>query len=320
MLWLIFGIQFGYAESGITDPVFVVEKAKPSASTWGIDRIVGCTGDLETARGNVQGSEGVLVEPKYNTSSYTKGVFAMTDPTCVVGDPPTSKDVFNDYVADFDGYLYDLFECECGSCYVSDPTAEYGLGDSFPDGDWEEYVTEEHKKSFATYKENRAKELAVSKVQHELYSSDYDAWMQKFETKLHDESIRISLTPETDLADAVLTIYSFTWEHHLWCGETQEFGRSAVDHREIQLPTLAKDQTLHIWLHGVDSQLTWGAVLNQGDSTESIVQKLEADPIQSLKTDATSSDVYSLPSSWKGRAIQLPPGTGSNISNTCCSC
>ena len=30
----------------------------------------------------------------------------------------------------------------------------------------------------------------------------------------------------------------------------------------MTLPDVAKGQTVHIWLHNVDSQLTWGAVLN----------------------------------------------------------
>ena len=55
MMWLlVVGLGLVQADTGIPDPIVVVEKATSSAKEWQIERVTGCYGDLEEARGNVQ--------------------------------------------------------------------------------------------------------------------------------------------------------------------------------------------------------------------------------------------------------------------------
>ena len=73
MMWLLVaGLGLVQADTGIPDPVLVVEKSTASAKGWQIERVTGCYGDLEEGRGNVQASKELLESPLYQDSSYTK--------------------------------------------------------------------------------------------------------------------------------------------------------------------------------------------------------------------------------------------------------
>ena len=321
MMWLLVaGLGLGNADSGIPDPVFVVEKTTASAKEWQIERVTGCYGGLEEGRGNVQAGKELLESPLYQDSSYTKGVFALTKPTCVLGDQPEAKATFDEYIQDYQWYVYALFDCNCGSCYLPDPVEGNGYGKEIDEGEIDQYITDEHKKEFEQYKEARIKEIAANKIQYDLYSAEYDAWTKRFKAEIHDESVRISITPEEDMTSGAATLFSYRWEETLWCGDSQGAQRFILDHREVTLPDVAKGQTVHIWLHNVDSQLTWGAVLNGKETADDLMQPLRQDPTQLMEQGVIKDDLYNLPSSWDGRAIQLTPGSSSTISHSCCSC
>ena len=260
-MWLLVaGLGLVQADTGIPDPVFMVEKSTASAKGWQIERVTGCYGDVKEARGNVQASKGLLSYPQYQDSSYTKGVFELTKPTCVLGDQPEDKATFDEYIQDYQWYVYASFDCNCGSCYLPDPVKGDGYGEEIDEGDVDQYITERHKKEYEQYKEARIKEIAANKTQYDLYSVEYDAWTKQFKAEIHDESVRISITPEEDLAGGVATLFRYRWEEAFFCGDSQGAQRFILDHREVTLPDVAKGQTVHIWLHNVDSQLTWGAV------------------------------------------------------------
>ena len=321
-MWLLaIGLSVVQAETDIPAPVYVVEKSTASAKGWQIERMTGCYGDLKEARGHVKSAEDLLSAPVYQTSSYTKGTFALTKPTCVLGDQPEVKATFTDFVMDFENYLYNhVYECGCGTCYTLDPNAEYGVGEEFGEDEVLEHVTDQHKKDFEAYKSRRTSEVAANKVQYDLYSKEYDAWTKQFKAEIHDESVRISITPEQDLAGGTATLFSYRWEQDLWCGDLQNANRFGLDYQKVRLPDVEKGQTVHIWLHNVDSQLTWGAVLNQTETIDELMQPLQLEPMQLMEQGVIKDDLYSLPSSWDGRSIQLSPGSSSRMSNDCCAC
>ena len=318
MLFLI-GLNIGYAVAEVPKPVFVVEKTSviPSGlQQMTVDRIVGCVGELETARNHVQSFENRLVEPKFRTKSYTKGIFSFVQPTCVLGDKPEGREEFTDFVMDFELYLYQVFNCTCGSCYV--PSSTDDSEDVFDEDNVFQRVTPKIQSEYAVYKEKRTKEVNSSKEQYNLYVKEHDAWIQQFKTQIHDESVRISITPRYDMTQGVVTLYAFRWQHMSWCGDTTDISRQDIVHRTVELPPTAKGQTLHIWLHGVDSQLSWGAVLHKNDSSETILSQILQEAEQ--RKEAAASDLYGLPKALEGRAIELPPGTTSNIHDECCGC
>jgi hypothetical protein len=313
------GLGIGYADVSMVEPVVVVEKSTASEKGWSIERIAGCYGDLSEARSNVLSADGLLSEPTYQTSSFTKGLFELTKPTCVSGDQPKGKVEFVDRVEDFEGYLFNhVYECGCGSCYLLDPNAEYGVGESFEEDELSQHITEQHKRDYEAYKARRIPEVASNKAQHELYTSDYDAWSKRYTSELHDESIHITLTPEQSMTEAVVTLYSFNWEHQMWCGDTSDVKRQGLNHREVKLPALKKGETVHIWLHNVDSQLSWGAVLNQTEKREVLMSTLEKEAERRLNSE--DSDVYGLPPVFQGRGIELPRGMKAQINDDCCAC
>ena len=89
---------------------------------WQIERVTGCYGDLEeVAEMSKRENLGISA---VSDSSYTKGVFALTKPTCVLGDQPEDKATFDEYIQDYQWYVYALFDCNCGSCYLPDPVEE----------------------------------------------------------------------------------------------------------------------------------------------------------------------------------------------------
>ena len=318
MMLFLLALNVGFAQSNIPEPVFIVEESK-GTQAWNIERVAGCFGDLKEARGNVLPAVGRLAAPLYQTSSFTKGVFALTEPTCILGEQPEAKASFTDFVMDFETYLFNfVYECGCGSCYTLDPDAEYGVGEEFGEDEVLSRVTEQHKKDYAAYKARRTPEVAANKVQHGLYSTEYDDWRKRYESSIHDESVRISITPDKDMTDGVVTLYNFNWEHQMWCGDTSDVRRQGLQNRTVNLPTLKKGETVHIWLHNVDSQLSWGAVLHSKDDAESIVPTLEREAERRL--GSSESDVYGLPPDFQGRAVELPPGTKALINDDCCAC
>ena len=95
-------------------------------------------------------------------------MFALTKPTCVLGDQPESKATFDEYIQDYEWYVYASFDCNCGVLFA-DPVKGDGYGQQIDEGDVEQYITE-HKKEYEQYKEARIKEIAANKIQC-LYST-----------------------------------------------------------------------------------------------------------------------------------------------------
>ena len=49
------------------------------------------------------------------------------------------------------------------------------------------------------------------------------------------------------------------------------------------------------------------------------MQQIEQNPMERVETEG-GSDVFGMPASFKGRAVELELGTSSTISGGCCSC
>jgi len=336
MLWMVLSaVQFGFANEGaesvgdpsslsIPDPIVVLSndgaQVTKSETLLGIERVSGCFGGLEQARQNVKASANLLVEPFYQNGEYIKGTFALTEPACMLGGQPTGKVAFVNDIMDFEYYLYREFDCGCGSCMTYNPKAEGVVEESFDEGEVLARATEQHKKGYVAYKKQRTKELEAHSVQYKLYETDQGAWSAKYSAEIDKESVRVSIAPSEDLTSGVVTLYAFVWEHSMWCGDTASISRTKLVSREVALPPIAKGETAHLWLHDVDSQATWGAVLHQDDSTESILLQLHQETERRIGLPGFQQDLYGLPPSLQNRAIELVPGTNSIIYDDCCAC
>ena len=333
MLWMVLGaVQFGFANEGakdpkslsIPEPVVVLSdeivKTQSSGTLLGIERVSGCFGALEQARQNVRPPEGLLVEPFYQSGQYVKGSFALVNPTCVLGDRPVGKAAFVHDLMDFEYYMYAEFECGCGSCMMYDPKAEYGVGETFDESEALERATEQHKKEYLVYKKQRTQELATHNRQYKVYEKDHRIWSARYSAEINNESVRVSITPSENLKSGVVTLYAFVWEQSMWCGDTASISRTKLVSREIVLPPMAKGETAHVWLHDVDSQASWGAVLHQDDSTESILRQIHQEADRRNDLPGFQQDLYGLPPVLQHRAIELTPGTNSIIYDDCCAC
>ena len=106
----------------------------------------------------------------------------------------------------------------------------------------------------------------------------------------------------------------------MWCGDTGSISRRGLVSREFALPPIARGETAHIWLHDVDSQASWGAVLHQDDSTDSILLQIQQEADRRNGLQEPQKDLYGLPPALQHRAIELTPGTNSIIYDDCCAC
>ena len=103
----------------------------------------------------------------------------------------------------------------CGVVICPTPVEGNGYGKEIDEGEIDQYITDKHKKEFEQYKDARIKEIAANVIQYDLYSAEYDAWTKRFNAEIHDESVRISITPEEDLAGGVATLFRYRWEERL---------------------------------------------------------------------------------------------------------
>lgn len=336
MLWMVLSaIQFGFANEGaegvkarsslsIPQPVIVLSddgaQVTKSGTLLGIERISGCFGALEQARQSVKHPDGLLVEPFYQNGQYVKGAFALTDPTCVLGDQPAGKAAFVNDLMEFEYYMSEEFDCGCGTCVIYDPKAENGIEETFDESKVLARATDQHKKEYVVYKKQQTKELEAHNVQYKLYEKDQEAWSARYSAEIDKESVRVSIGPSENLKSGVVTLYAFVWEHSMWCGDTGSISRTKLVSREVALPPIAKGETAHLWLHDVDSQATWGAVLHQDDSTESILLQLHQEAERRIGLPGFQQELYGLPPSLQHRAIELAPGSNSIIYDDCCAC
>lgn len=342
MLWMVLtAMQFGWTNEGvkgvegsegakepkslsIPEPVVVLSnggaKAQSSGILLDIERVSGCFGALEQARQNVKDSTGLLVEPFYQNGQYVKGTFALAEPTCILGDQPVGKAAFVNDLMDFEYYMFEEFDCGCGSCMIYDPKAEYGVGETFDEGEALERATEQHKKEYLVYEKQRTQELVTHNTHYKVYEKDQRAWSARYSAEIKTESVRVSITPSENLKSGVVTLYAFVWEHSMWCGDTGSISRTKLVSREFALPPIARGETAHIWLHDVDSQASWGAVLHQDDSTDSILLQIQQEADRRNGLQEPQKDLYGLPPALQHRATELPPGTNSIIYDECCAC
>ena len=161
----------------IPNPIFVRTRSLRAQDFMTIERIAGCYGDLDEARNNIRVSTGILQEPRFQSSSYTKGVFDITTPSCILDDNPIGLRPLNMSTMNYENYLFVQFDCGCGDCSI-DGENYFGEDKVF------EYATEQHKKDYATYKTKRDKEVAAGTVVHEKYKTEYERWSNIRKEKL----------------------------------------------------------------------------------------------------------------------------------------
>ena len=71
------------------------------------------------------------------------------------------------------------------------------------EGDVDQYITERHKKEYEQYKEARIKRLRRIKFSMICIPQSTMLGPSSLKAEIHDESVRISITPEADLAGGV---------------------------------------------------------------------------------------------------------------------
>ena len=295
----------------IPTPKFVHSRTEKSDNFLTIEWIAGCHGNLDDAKGQVLAPKDILQEPEFLYSSYTKGVFNVPSPSCVIDDNPSGVQPLNMGTSDLEEYLFTEFNCGCGDCTISEDI-------TFGEDEIMAHATEQHKKDYATYKIQRDKEVAEGKVIHEQYTADYSRWSKIRDEKLTNKAIRITVTPSQDMAEGTMTIYNFYWQMWSFCGVINSANRINIQSKEFSHPAVKKGEQLTVWLDNANTDISWGVVFhNQERASQEIINLIEE---EADRRQLEGLDPEGVPETLKGVIMETGPGRAADLSDNCCAC
>ena len=281
-----------------------------------IDRIGGCTGELEKARDTILPASGTVAEQQYHLDRFTSPVLherLATDSVCVVDDQPGGIVDFFPYVESFDDYMFNLFECGCGSCFLES-------GEEFTEEDVEQYITKAHRKEYKQYVKKQTKIVEAQRAIHEEYVATYQQWQKNKEARLEKPAIRVAVTATTDIPAGSIELYQYKWEQYSWCGDVGSGSRNELKRYPVQHPSVAAGETLEIWVEHVETSLEWGALMsNDGvEQRERDFQLIIEEA--NLRSQLFKEPLRGLPEQLSDRAIETTLGQMAIIADDCCSC
>ncbi|MAA78112.1 MAG: hypothetical protein CL916_02545 [Deltaproteobacteria bacterium] len=295
----------------IPTPIFAHSPSVQTQESMTIERIAGCYGNLNEARSNIRSPKGLVQEPLFHYGSYSAGILDITTPSCILDDNPKGVQPLNMSTMIFEDYLFGLFHCGCAECYIDEEN-------SFPSDEVLNHATEEHKKDYAKYKIQRDKEVVQGKIIHEKYKADYKRWSDIREEKLKNESVRITITPDQDIPEGTLTIYNFHWQVWSWCGDTERVNRLDIQSKGFPHPAVKKGELLTIWLDDANTDLSWGFVLHDKEtSSQEIMEQIDGEAQRRYRE---SLPPEGLPERFKGDVMETEPGRAADIMDECCAC
>ena len=313
--------HFEGVNNSIPSPVFSHRLATSPTSGLNIERIAGCHGDVSAARQNIISSEKRLKEPLFDNEKHTPSTFGLDDlgeAACLTDDDPVGLQAYDPEVMTIESYFYDEFFCGCGTC----STGEFG--ESFPDTELTERLSDKQKTDYAVYTKKRTEEIEIAKKEHQEYETDYQSWQAKRTKALGPASLRITITPQEDLAEGTLTIYNYSWFQYRWCGSLSDANRENLQTKKVDHPAIKAGESLDIWLENVNLDLFWGVLRHTPESTpEQDFQQLEKTNKEAIKQgDYESPPLYyrALPEALKGRILETQSGRSEMIIDDCCSC
>lgn len=282
-----------------------------------VTRIAGCHGALDRARDTVLDFKGILEEPRYQTTSFTKPVMAVSalgEASCVTDNQSVGLADFDEQLMTFDLYLaYEVFDCRCGSCYDKSGNP---VGD-----DVAELATEEHRQEFARYAEKRRVEIEQRSTTHQQYVQAHAQWTAERSSTLRNPAVRIAVTPSSDLPAGSIGVYSYDWYQYSWCQDVSKASRAEFSQREVPHPAVPAGHTLELWVEGVDLRRTWGAVTPQPGAQGDLAEDFERIKQASEERLSPDSPPYDkLPASVQSRAAESSKGTSSVEMDECCAC
>lgn len=299
-------------KSNIPTPIFLHTHSSKEQKSMTIERIAGCYGDIDEARNHIRSPKGILQESIFQYNSYTRGVFDITEPSCILDDSPNGVQPLNMITMNFEDYLYTEFGCGCGECAIDENTF-------FEENEVLAHATEEHKKSYAKYKEQRDKVVAKGKVIYEEYKKDHKRWSDIREKNLKNESIRITITPSQDMPEGTLTVYNFHWQVYSWCGDPHQVNRVDIQSKGFQHPAVKKGEQLTVWLDNANTAISWGAVFHGKElSSEDVTKQIEGEAQYRYQENLPPFDGF--PEKLKGTMTETEPGQAANTLDECCAC
>ena len=307
----------------IPTPTFVKEKASPdSTALFNIDRIAGCHGAREKARDNIVPANGILNEPRFENEKWIPSIFSvpkLQKATCVLDDEPIGVQEYYEEPMSYTGYLMKEYECACAECWDE-------KGQSVDEDEIIASATEKDKKEYAVYEKKRQEEIAQATKQHQKYKAEYQQWLQLRKEHMSPEAIRITISPQKDIPAGQLSIYHFSWDISSFCGDVDHADRKDLVAKQFSHPPISAGTSLHIWLDGADTDLSWGIVLH---NTE---QQIDADMQAIMQTTRELIEhnqqvkyenripLQTAPKHLNGRIFETQDARSSSILDQCCAC
>ena len=169
-------------------------------------------------------------------------------------------------------------------------------------------------------------DLLGATKQHQKYKAEYQQWLQLRKEHLSPEAIRITISPEKDIPAGQLSVYHFSWDIYSFCGDVGHADRKDLVAKQFSHPPISAGTSLHIWLDGAETDLSWGIVLHnteqQIDSDMQAITQLTKEIIEHNQQVKYQNRIplQSLPKNLKERIFETQDARSSNIIDECCAC
>ena len=310
-------------ENNIPKPIFLQEKTtKNTEGIFDIVRIAGCHGEQEKAKKNIVPATGILKEPIFHNEKWIPSIFTvptLQEPTCILDDDPMGVQEYYAELISYEAFLMQDYECGCAECWDD-------KGQPIDEETIIAAATEKDKKAYAEYSKKRNKEITIAKEQHQQYKAEYENWIQLRQEKMSPQAVRITISPKKDIPAGQLSIYNFSWYITSWCGDTDNAERQNLIAKQFSHPPISAGTSLHIWLDGANSDLSWGVVMHPKE--ELIANDIQSINESSRKIMEQNTEreyqnripLKKIPDSLKNHAYETPDARLNTIFDECCAC